>query len=331
MRSRRRRARADPRIARDGCRARPFDLTRRGGGVRRRPRRVLETTSDGGSTAAAPFAVASLAAAAAAATGYVAAARIRSAPTRRPRRESRKPRSDRSRTTERRASPLAPREGRPSRAFTSSRWTPAARVEEHGMGLYASKDVHALETASSSSSSSGGGGFFGAGRARGGPVTLASVPLALALTSKACVEHEAVGECFRSLMDDDVIDERMAVMLLLILERRRGARSPAAPYVEAIPARFRTPLHYSADEMRGLAGTNLHAAASQQRKALDSVLRERVRPAGARLFRAMRAWERGGAGGSVGPSSADSRARRKSPKTIQIGVLGTGRARSRCR
>ena len=55
---------------------------------------------------------------------------------------------------------------------------------------------------------------------------MASVPLALALTSKACVEHEAVGECFPTLMDDDVIDERMAVMLLLILERRRGARRP---------------------------------------------------------------------------------------------------------
>ncbi|ACO60669.1 predicted protein [Micromonas commoda] len=93
-------------------------------------------------------------------------------------------------------------------------------------------------------------------------------------------------------MDDDVIDERMAVMLLLILERRRGARSPAAPYVEAIPARFRTPLHYSDDETRGLLGTNLHAATSQQRKTLELVLRERVRPAGARLFAAMRAWER---------------------------------------
>ncbi len=247
----------------------------------------------GGSTAAAPFAVASLAAAAAAATGYVAAARdpVRADAAS----QTRKPKAAVGSLPYDRAQGVADWLLAKGASLPGVHILPVdagrAHVEEHGMGLYASKDVHALEPASSSSSS-GGGGFFGAGRARGGPVTLASVPLALALTSKACVEHEAVGECFRSLMDDDVIDERMAVMLLLILERRRGARSPAAPYVEAIPARFRTPLHYSADETRGLAGTNLHAAASQQRKALDSVLRERVRPAGARLFRAMRAWER---------------------------------------
>ena len=247
----------------------------------------------GGSTAAAPFAVASLAAAAAAATGYVAAARdpVRADAAS----QTRKPKAAVGSLPYDRAQGVADWLLAKGASLPGVHILPVdagrAHVEEHGMGLYASKDVHALEPASSSSSS-GGGGFFGAGRARGGPVTLASVPLALALTSKACVEHEAVGECFRSLMDDDVIDERMAVMLLLILERRRGARSPAAPYVEAIPARFRTPLHYSADETRGLAGTNLHAAASQQRRALDSVLRERVRPAGARLFRAMRAWER---------------------------------------
>ena len=248
----------------------------------------------GASTAAAPFAVASLAAAAAAATGYVAAARdpVRADAAS----QTRKPKAAVGSLPYDRAQSVADwllangatLPGVHIRPVDAGR----AHVEEHGMGLYASKDVHALEPASSSSSSSGGGGFFGAGRAQAGPVTLASVPLALALTSKACVEHEAVGECFRSLMDDDVIDERMAVMLLLILERRRGARSPAAPYVEAIPARFRTPLHYSDDESRGLAGTNLHDAASQQRKTLDVVLRERARPAGARLFGALRAWER---------------------------------------
>ena len=246
----------------------------------------------GASTAAAPFAVASLAAAAAAATGYVAAARdpVRAdaaSQTRNPKAAVGSLPYDRAQSV---ADWLlakgATLPGVHIRPVDAGR----AHVEEHGMGLYASKDVHALEPASSGGG--GGGGFFGAGRARAGPVTLASIPLALALTSKACVEHEAVGECFRSLMDDDVIDERMAVMLLLILERRRGARSPAAPYVEAIPARFHTPLHYSDDETKGIVGTNLHGAQKQQRKTLELVLRERVRPAGARLFAAMRAWER---------------------------------------
>ena len=316
---------------RDGCRARPLDLTRRGGV--RRPTRASSRDHQrwGASTAAAPFAVASLAAAAAAATGYVAAARdpVRADAAS----QTRKPKAAVGSLPYDRAQSVADWLLAKGATLPGVHIRPVdagrAHVEEHGMGLYASKDVHALEPASSSSSSSGGGGFFGAGRAQAGPVTLASVPLALALTSKACVEHEAVGECFRSLMDDDVIDERMAVMLLLILERRRGARSPAAPYVEAIPARFRTPLHYSDDESRGLAGTNLHDAASQQRKTLDVVLRERVRPAGARLFR-------GDAGVGTGAARvvrSDLRRRvhelgEDLRRRIQVGVLGVLVARA---
>ena len=245
----------------------------------------------GASTAAAPFAVASLAAAAAAATGYVAAARdpVRAdaaSQTRNPKAAVGSLPYDRAQSV---ADWLlakgATLPGVHIRPVDAGR----AHVEEHGMGLYASKDVHALEPASSGGG--GGGGFFGAGRARAGPVTLASMPLALALTSKACVEHEAVGECFRSLMDDDVIDERMAVMLLLILERRRGARSPAAPYVEAIPARFRTPLHYSDDETKGLLARTF--TRRRRNSARRSTRPSRTRASrGCEVVWAMRAWER---------------------------------------
>ena len=182
MRSRRRRAPADPRIA---PRWMPRAPSRPHPSRRRRPpphpRRVLETTSDGASTAAAPFAVASLAAAAAAATGYVAAARdpVRAdaaSQTRNPKAAVGSLPYDRAQSV---ADWLlakgATLPGVHIRPVDAGR----AHVEEHGMGLYPSKDVHALEPASSK----GGGGFFGAGRGAG-PVTLASVPLALALTSK---------------------------------------------------------------------------------------------------------------------------------------------------
>ena len=166
-----------------------------------------------------------------------------------------------------------------------------AHVEEHGMGLYASKRSSPSPDQAPASSSRG---FFGSSASSGSSsaVTLASVPLAMALTSKACAEHEAVGECFRHLMDDGSIDERMAVMLLLILEKRRGERSPAAPYVASIPVTFHTPLHYGADELKGLRGTNLHAATLKQRAQLDHVLKDSVRPAGVKLFRALRSYEK---------------------------------------
>jgi hypothetical protein len=98
----------------------------------------------------------------------------------------------------------------------------------------------------------------------------------------------------RLMLFEDAIDERMAVMLLLIFEKRRGASSPVAAYVDALPNAdgFNTPLFYGSDALRGLEGTNLHAAALAQRKQLAYVLREHVRPAGKRLVRAMRAEEK---------------------------------------
>ena len=125
-------------------------------------------------------------------------------------------------------------------------------------------------------------------------VVAASVPARLTITAAAAAEHPALGAEMRAMLAEDAIDERMAVMLLLIFERRRGASSPVAAYVDALPGAtsFQTPLFYGEDALRGLEGTNLHAAALAQRKQLDLVLREHVRPAGKRLVRAMRAEEK---------------------------------------
>ena len=177
-----------------------------------------------------------------------------------------------------------------------------AAADAHGLGLFMKREADVRGPVGEAPELESGGGFLsGVARALGfgdgdgdGDVVAASVPARLAITAAAAAEHPALGAEMRAMLAEDAIDERMAVMLLLIFERRRGASSPVAAYVDALPGEtsFQTPLFYGEDALRGLEGTNLHAAALAQRKQLDLVLREHVRPAGKRLVRAMRAEEK---------------------------------------
>ena len=182
-----------------------------------------------------------------------------------------------------------------------------AAADAHGLGLFMKREADVRGPVGEapeleSGGGEGGGGFLSVvARALGfgfgdgdGDVVAASVPARLAIPAAAAAEHPALGAEMRAMLAEDAIDERMAVMLLLIFERRRGASSPVAAYVDALPGAtsFQTPLFYGEDALRGLEGTNLHAAALAQRKQLDLVLREHVRPAGKRLVRAMRAEEK---------------------------------------
>lgn len=178
-----------------------------------------------------------------------------------------------------------------------------AHVEEHGLGLYVKEPAPAP-----SDDDSGGGGdtpvlpplsplhsvgivgflsrLFGGGVPP--PVVVASVPLRLAVTVAAAADHPALGTTFREMLAEGDLDERLAVMLLLIVERRRGDASPLKPYLDALPSAFHTPLFYTPEEMEGLRGTNLHAAVTQQRRQLCAVLERHVQPAAKRLFTALK-------------------------------------------
>lgn len=163
--------------------------------------------------------------------------------------------------------------------------TGVGHVEAHGMGIFAKLSPGDVPE----DGGGGGGGLLGSlfgGGAR--PVTMARVPARLAITAAAAAQHPILGPTFREMLENDDIDERMAVMLLLIVERRRGDKSPIKPYLDALPSSFRTPLFYDPEEMDGLRGTNLHGAVAAQREQLANVLRDHVRPAAARLFAALR-------------------------------------------
>ena len=165
--------------------------------------------------------------------------------------------------------------------------TGVGHVEAHGMGIFAKPSPGDVPEVGGGGGGGGGllGSLFGGG-AR--PVTMARVPARLAITAAAAAQHPILGPTFREMLENDDIDERMAVMLLLIVERRRGDKSPTKPYLDALPSSFRTPLFYHPEEMDGLRGTNLHGAVAAQREQLANVLRDHVRPAAARLFAALR-------------------------------------------
>ena len=67
-----------------------------------------------------------------------------------------------------------------------------------------------------------------------------------------------------------VADERALVMLFLTVERAKGGTSFWAPWLDALPRTFSTPLYFSDAHMRLLAGTNLARATSALRRRLDA-------------------------------------------------------------
>jgi hypothetical protein len=65
----------------------------------------------------------------------------------------------------------------------------------------------------------------------------AEVPLTLALTSEAAKDDPDLGASYAELMDLGLVDERAAVVTMLLVERMRGRESRYTPWIRLLPTR----------------------------------------------------------------------------------------------
>lgn len=68
-------------------------------------------------------------------------------------------------------------------------------------------------------------------------VTAATFPLSLSMTVEAAAAHPQLGPQFMELLELGLLDERTAVVLLLLVEKARGEDSPWAPWLQLLPTR----------------------------------------------------------------------------------------------
>lgn len=128
---------------------------------------------------------------------------------------------------------------------------PSSNGENAGFGLFATKD-----------------------NAQG---VLMVTPLLLAITPMTVLQDPELGGHYCKLMEEGEVDDRLLIMLFLVIERARGRFSFWAPYLEILPFKFGTPLSFSEEELSELKGTHLFQATQQQRRALSSSFNEKVK------------------------------------------------------
>ncbi|PNW80530.1 hypothetical protein CHLRE_07g321200v5 [Chlamydomonas reinhardtii] len=92
------------------------------------------------------------------------------------------------------------------------------------------------------------------------PTTLAAFPLAAAITARKACQDPQLGEQFSWMLDRQLLDERTAVMVYLLVERLRGDKSAYAPWIRALPQSFDAPINFAAADLSELRGTTLAKA-----------------------------------------------------------------------
>lgn len=107
-------------------------------------------------------------------------------------------------------------------------------------------------------------------------------PLYLAITPMTVLQDPELGGFYGKLMQgaeegEGEVDDRMLMLLFLLIERARGQSSFWAPYLDIMPSKFGTPLCYSEEELLELKGTHLFQATHQQRRSLKSAFDHRVK------------------------------------------------------
>uniref|UniRef100_A0A0D9WL95 SET domain-containing protein n=1 Tax=Leersia perrieri TaxID=77586 RepID=A0A0D9WL95_9ORYZ len=102
------------------------------------------------------------------------------------------------------------------------------------------------------------------------------VPLDLAITPMRVLQDPLVGPRCRALFEEGGVDDRLLVMLFLIVERLRPS-SLWKPYLDMLPSTFGSSIWFTEDELAELEGTTLHRATVMQRKSLQTLFDGKVK------------------------------------------------------
>lgn len=110
---------------------------------------------------------------------------------------------------------------------------------------------------------------------------LMTSPDAAVVSARTAAMDPKLGEKYADLMRDGTLpDERIAAMVFLMVERRKGEASAWGGYIDALPRSYDAPLSLSDVELeRELKGTNVYDAAVAQRAKVREMFDENVRPA----------------------------------------------------
>ncbi|XP_015694197.1 uncharacterized protein LOC102702856 isoform X2 [Oryza brachyantha] len=102
------------------------------------------------------------------------------------------------------------------------------------------------------------------------------VPLDLVITPMRVLQDPLVGPRCRALFEEGGVDDRLLVMLFLMVERLRPS-SLWKPYLDMLPSTFGSSIWFTEDELAELEGTTLHRATMMQRKSLQTLFDNKVK------------------------------------------------------
>ncbi|GBG92010.1 hypothetical protein CBR_g54105 [Chara braunii] len=95
-----------------------------------------------------------------------------------------------------------------------------------------------------------------------------AMPSELAITPATVMSDREYGVVYQELLESEQVDERLLVIVFLMVERWRGRKSKWAPYIDLLPATFTVPLYFSEEELKEIEGTVLHSATLSKKKVL---------------------------------------------------------------
>lgn len=104
-----------------------------------------------------------------------------------------------------------------------------------------------------------------------GDVPVATFPITTTLTAPTIIHASSPttqGPILQELMDENIIDNRAAVILHLLVERLRGKESPLHPWLVLLPSEFSTTLFWDDKELEWVRGTSLYKATKLKKEAL---------------------------------------------------------------